>query len=228
MSISNGCCICGQIAGDPVSDLISNLMKDRKYVRRVPFETENFAAIPSIGPIAPGHTLLCPKWHVRSMAMALGPGPNQSELNLEYRMADTGLSGLLSALYSKPIHRFEHGSAEYGTKVVCTVEHAHVHLVPAEVDILPTIQSEKRWKPIARGFSNLRTIVAEAEYIYYESPDGRSVVTFSDAGFESQYLRRIFAEALGAPEKWNWRSVPSVSEIDLAYRRLVASQLPSP
>lgn len=227
MPPNRACCICGQIAGDPDTDLITSLIKDREYIRRIPFETDRFAAIPSVGPVAPGHTLLCPKWHVRSFAVALGPGPDQAEVNSEYHRADEELTRLLYRLYSKPIHRFEHGSSPGGGRVVCTVEHAHVHLVPAEVDILPTILSEHRWEQVPRGFQDLIGIVEGAEYIYYETPDGRAFVTHSKAGFESQYLRRVFAGALGSPEKWDWRSVPSVSEVDLAYRKLFATNSPA-
>ena len=60
MSNITACCLCSQIAGWEENDLISRLLGGDTYVRRVPFESESFALVPSLGPLVPGHTLLCP------------------------------------------------------------------------------------------------------------------------------------------------------------------------
>src|ERR1044072_5888314 len=55
------CCLCSQVAGEKSNDLIARLLQGEPYVRRVMLESGSFAAIPSLGPLARGHTLLCPK-----------------------------------------------------------------------------------------------------------------------------------------------------------------------
>ena len=54
------CCLCNQIAGEEANDLIARLLQGEPYVRRVMLESRSFAAIPSLGPLVSGHTLLCP------------------------------------------------------------------------------------------------------------------------------------------------------------------------
>ena len=70
----------------------------------------------------------------------------------------------------------------------------------------------------------LRKAVGKDEYLYYETPMGSAFVARADGlRFESQYLRRIFAIALGCGSQWNWRDNFSVQKVDQTFRQLVAS-----
>lgn len=211
---SNACCICSQIRGDASNDLLARLVDSDRYVRRVPLESESFAVIPSVGPLVPGHVLLCPRRHFKSFAQM----PNGQES--EFAITKKRLAEVLAKTFGKPIHCFEHGSAKKAAQPMCTVEHAHLHFVPTEVEVWPTIKADFAWHRIESGIASLSAVVGEMEYILYESPDGRSFVTCGREGtFESQYLRRVFATALGN-DGWNWRKSPRVPMMSLTYAAL--------
>jgi len=195
------CCLCSQIAGRRENDLISQLLDEANYVRRIGIESENFVAIPSLGPLVPGHTLVCPKSHLKNLAVL----PNT--VHQEFDAFRKRVSVLLVSLFRAPIHFFEHGSApQEGSRVLCTVEHAHLHLVPTSAVVLDQLVGRQPWRILASGLSGLQKERPSGEYLYYESPEGERFLATGEA-FESQYMRRIFAAALGAKD-WNWRDNP--------------------
>lgn len=206
------CCICSQIRGDANNDLIAQLVGSDKYVRRVLLESESFAVIPSVGPLVEGHVLLCPKQHFKSF------GQIPTMLEGEFAVMKKRLSAILSETYRRRIHYFEHGSAKAAAQPMCTVEHAHLHLVPTDAEIWPTIQHQFEWQRIESHIADLSALVGDMEYIWYESPEGFSVVAKGIEGtFESQYLRKIFAKAIGLDEMWNWREFPKATMISETY-----------
>jgi ATP adenylyltransferase len=171
------CCICSQIAGDPANDLFAAAVGGSHYVRRVAFETANFAAIPSLGPLVPGHLLLCPKKHFRSF------GALPAEYDAEFVDVLSKLTCLLREMYSPQVHLFEHGMAQKGTRVLCTVEHAHLHLVPTGVSIEPALNPYP-YLSVPPGPDGLRSLVKDEEYVFYESPRGeRRVIRSRDQQF---------------------------------------------
>jgi ATP adenylyltransferase len=206
------CCICSQIVGDATNDLVAQLIDSHNYVRRVPLESGSFVVIPSVGPLVTGHVLLCPKKHFKSFAQI------PAMLEDEFAEMKKKLSAILSETYGQRVHYFEHGSAKNAQHPVCTVEHAHLHLVPTDAEIWPTIQRQFAWQQIESSIADLFDAVGDMEYIWYESPEGVSVVAKGIEGtFESQYLRKVFAKAIGLDDMWNWREFPRVTMISETY-----------
>jgi ATP adenylyltransferase len=215
------CCICSQIAGEQGGDLISELLHERRYVRRVAFESENFAIIPSLGPIAEGHTLLCPKKHIGSFA-ALASGFQNSDdpVSRELQFVAARLTRTLERLYNAPVHRFEHGSAADGSHIACTVEHAHLHFLPARVSIVSQLSADRIWRSTEADHLIWTRAVGDGEYLFYQAPDGEALIAAGQGGYESQHMRRIFARALGVNFEWNWRTDPRPQAADQVYRRV--------
>lgn len=212
----HSCCICSQIHGDASNDLLARLMADEGYVRRVPFESESFAVIPSVGPLVEGHVLLCPKHHFKSFSQV------PLTLEDEFILIKSRVLSSIGKTFGRSIHYFEHGSARAAAQPVCTVEHAHLHVVPTEVEIWPMIKDAFAWHSLADvRLSELSTITGDLEYLWYETPDGESFVTTAIEGtFESQYMRKVFARALNCEETWNWREFPRVEALSDTYTRL--------
>lgn len=220
--MSNGnntpCCLCSQIRGDQENDLISRLMPGTAYCRRISLECDHFAVVPSLGPLVPGHALICPKPHVKSFAEL------DQRLTGAYRDFKALVLERVGAVFGATVHCFEHGSARGGSRVVCTVDHAHLHVVPTNVEVFSLLASDRRWNATSGDPLELRTIVGDDEYLYYEDPCGSALVACA-AGrpFDSQYLRKLFAEALGQADRWNWREAPLPEEADKTFRALAVA-----
>ena len=209
MSWSVRCHLCSQIAGHPGNDLLSSVLGDDSYVRRVALETENFALVPSVGPIADGHVLLCPKRHLCSFSGI------PILMDAEFGQIKAMTIALLTSKFAKPIHCFEHGMRRDGSRVLCTVEHAHLHFVPAPVDVRDVLGCEADpWVPIESTLLSLAAETGGDEYLMYETPSRQSYVMRADnREIESQYIRKVFAAKMGEAETWNWRDYPKIEQL---------------
>jgi diadenosine tetraphosphate (Ap4A) HIT family hydrolase len=165
--------------------------------------------MPSVGALVAGHVIICPKDHVRSVT-ALSDTVAADVTSLAAKT-----SAVLAAKLGMPVHAFEHGSSLIGERVACSVEHAHIHLVPCELDVHGALARVADWQKVDPEVAMLREQVIGREYLTYDSPAGqRWFATADNDGFESQLLRRVFAEALGIAENWNWRAFPQRSNIE--------------
>jgi diadenosine tetraphosphate (Ap4A) HIT family hydrolase len=180
-------------------------------------ESDGFAVIPSLGPLVPGHSLLCPRVHLRSIS-ELPPDHER-----EYQRAKAALRGRLSALYDADVHVFEHGMARGGRRTLCTVEHAHVHFVPMPPACTVELGPDPRWTRFDGSLKQLRRLAAGREYIAYEVADGEArMLAAGESELESQYMRKVIARALGRPQEWDWRAKPDAAAADAAWRRFIA------
>lgn len=218
MNSPRDCCLCSQIAGNPENDLIGRLLPQLPYERRVAMESQSFAVIPSLGPIVGGHVLLCPKSHTKNLACV------PPKLNDEFQQLKKHLTRILEDLYQGPVHCFEHGSARLTGRILCTVDHAHLHFLPVDVEIWRFLGNELEWTPVESSLLSLSRTIGDSEYLFYESPDGRAATALpTDDGFESQYLRRVFCKALGREYEWNWRDTPQPIDVHLTFRSIFAA-----
>ena len=207
------CYICGQIAGDSSNDLLAELFGGA-YRRRIPVETQDFVAISSIGAITVGHTLVCPVGHLRRLA-DMSDGVAQ-----EYIKFRTLILGVIRSEFGENVHIFEHGSDASGRVVPCTVEHAHLHVVPMDTSIRVELPTDLRWLKVNSDPAGIAAMVGDGEYLYYEAPDGTTHVALPyGVPFQSQLLRRILCAAIGR-EAWNWREDPALPLVSETERRL--------
>jgi ATP adenylyltransferase len=210
------CPICAEIDGDSEADAYHRLLGETTYERRVIFETDGIAVLPSLGPLTDGHLLLCPLRHTRRFAGAV-------ELSRDYEDVEDRARALLVDRVSSTIVSFEHGAARIGTVIPCTVDHAHVHLIalPAAGQILLPLHVP--WREIDNNLEALSVEVGDDEYLTFVDVQGRRWVSTGPAGtFESQLLRKVVARAVGRPERWNWREDPAASTADKIFRDLAA------
>jgi ATP adenylyltransferase len=209
------CCLCSQIQGQPDNDLIAAMLPDQPYIRRVLLETESFAAIPSLGPLVPGHSLLCPKTHLRSFAEL------PRSLDQEFLSVKEELRGALARLYEAPVHLFEHGMATGGTRTLCTVDHAHLHFVPLLIQPFGRdLTAGGRWMSFEGSLQELSVLAGGGEYVFYEAPDESGMFLRPEAeDLESQYMRKLFVKSMGRANEWDWRASPEAASADEAWQR---------
>lgn len=213
------CCLCSQIAGESGNDLLARMLPGEPYVRRVMLEDAAFAVMPSLGPLAPGHVLLCPKTHVRSFAAL------DRDFDRALAAMKEALRAALQEVFPGDVHVFEHGSARAGERVLCSVDHAHLHFVPLPAALSGGLLQTAEWQAFDGSLTALRHIAGDEEYLLYEPPSGTPRALTAKAGrVESQYMRRLIAEQLGNADDWNWRSAPALRVVEDTWRRFAARE----
>lgn len=180
---------------------------DRKNLEeRLIFENDDFYVAATLGQITDGgYVLVIPKEHVSCMAeLTLGGTEQFLELDFKVRRA-------LLLEYEKPpfkdanpITAFEHGI------IGQTIEHAHLHVVPAVLDFTAIIRSDfpkSKIEELSRD-AHLQTLYEKKPqpYLFWTTPSGKKAVCWNPLA-PLQYLRLLAAELLGRPERGNWRNM---------------------
>lgn len=115
--------------------------------------------------------------------------------------------------YGEGLTIFEHGI------VGQTIPHAHLHLLPASIDMTERILNDfpETKIEIVTGLYNLRRRYQHLKtpYLLWTDPKGYFRVCWNPPA-PPMYLRLIAAEMLGVPERGNWRDMPK--EVDFSLR----------
>jgi diadenosine tetraphosphate (Ap4A) HIT family hydrolase len=172
-------------------------------------ETENFVVIPSLGALVEGWVLVVPKKHQISMgALPIGLRGEAEEIERKTR-------GVLSSRYEKPIIAFEHGPSAENHGTGCGVDHAHLHLVPLECDLLtyvrPFVPASVEWK--ACNWDDLaKAHTAGLDYLYLR-PEGENGLMAVSQDFGSQVFRKAVASFLCLDSEYSWRDHPRMETV---------------
>lgn len=172
-----------------------------KHRERIITETKDFYVMPTVGQITDGgYVLVIPKKHIRCLG-DLGTSEYLTVAEIASKMAIS-----IMVIYRSFVTMFEHGI------VGQSVPHAHLHILPAELDITSKIKSD---------FPNLKFETAPhlgrydlpMAYSYHSKPYllwQQEPTQFNicwDPPTPKQYLRKVAAEMLGRPERADWRNV---------------------
>lgn len=175
---------------------------------RILCETENFVVTPTLGQITPGYLLIIPKGHYSCV------GDIPDEMYRELAQLKERVTKELTDKYQKPIF-FEHG--------VCgqTVRHAHLHCVPADVDLTDSINTDYKSREIG-SLKDLKEIFRkDGSYLFFEDKSSHKFVWHTkDRTVKPQYLRIVLANKLGVPERADWKKYPGWEEIAESKKKL--------
>jgi ATP adenylyltransferase len=110
---------------------------------------------------------------------------------------------------------FEHGPSSPNGSVGCSVDHAHLHFVPIDFDLLaaakPFLPAGTNWS--SATWEDCRDAhVNGNDYLYLEQPHDSGQIA-SGSSFGSQIFRRAIAAQIGVPEQFNWRQHPNFENI---------------
>lgn len=194
----SACCLC--------STRISPVSKEPW--NRPLYQTSNFCVLPSLGSLVAGWLLIVPKRHFICMG-ALSPGLRQELDDLKRRVG-----AVVRRRYGQ-VCVFEHGPSRPNHSIGCSVDHAHLHLVPITFDLVDAARSHM---PVdaAWGAATLDDCcVAYAkgsDYLYIEQPMGSGLIAVH-SNFGSQVFRKAIAARLGRPGRFNWREYPEVDVV---------------
>ena len=164
---------------------------------RILHETNRFVVMADISPLVPGHVMIVPKAHI------LCYGAVEANARDEF-------SGIVNA--TRTILREHYGPSvvlEHGTSslepVADHVTHAHLHIVPAAIDIRDSLVNFNT--TTIASLSDLSNWAARDEaYVYFESCAGERVVADRIADIPRLFIRREVAKRVGVPDPlWDWR-----------------------
>ena len=180
---------------------------DREILR-----TERFVAVPSVGALVPGWTLVVPRRPLR----------NLSETSPEERMelaevADTIALSLVK--HGERVFCFEHGSREPGSLTGCGVDQAHLHIVPLAFDLIKAAAQRAdgsiSWAAPTFAATPLEMLPQQGEYVALWRHIDRLTLIGKVRWPISQWVRRGIADELGIGSEWNYRTHPQSLNVSL-------------
>ena len=194
----SACCLCSSLTSD----------RSRRSWDEPLFESANFVALASLGAMVEGWMLIVPRDHFLSMgALPIELANEVMEFRARVENHSARKYGTLRA--------FEHGPSRAKRQVGCGVDHAHLHLVPIDFDLIsaaqPYLPSGLEWSNADLGACRAAH-EHERDYLYIEQPLGEGRIAVHDE-LGSQIFRKAIADQLGIPEQFNWRDFPQFANI---------------
>ena len=170
---------------------------------------DNFIAIASIGALTEGWSLIIPKTHQLSMRSVYD---NRDIAGL--------INSILPPLMEKygSLVAFEHGANKEGSITACGTDHAHLHIVPLGISLIPDLDSSGlKW--IHCHTNEIASKSENHEYLFYSELSATG--TWQDpVGYLhvldypiSQFFRQIIAKHLGVIEMSDYKRFP---QLDIA------------
>ena len=164
---------------------------------RILHETDQFVVMADISPIVPGHVMIVPKAHI------LCYGAVEAAAQNEFSCIVNATRTILREHYG-PSVILEHGTSSL-EPVADHVTHAHLHIVPAAIDIRDSLLHFNT--TTIASLSDLSHWAASDEaYIYFESCAGERIVADRISGIKRLFIRNEIARRIGLPDPlWDWR-----------------------
>jgi diadenosine tetraphosphate (Ap4A) HIT family hydrolase len=212
-TIYDGCCLCIRGARTQVPERLATLPPEEKILHY----HSDFVVSGARGAFVEGWLLLFPARHVTSL-FQLSRGELES---LDALVAN--VTTVLTNLYQSPALLFEHGSP--GDRICQTgrcVDHAHLHCLPANVDMTEYLASRFSQSPVD-SFGALSAMASPTEPYLLCWRDNR-LTLFRTGVIPSQWMRQLLASKLEVPSLWDWRENP-MSTIVAATNARIADSL---
>jgi ATP adenylyltransferase len=168
-------------------------------------------ALPSLGSIVPGWTLLVPR-HTSPNIAALGRYGRDALKRLREEVLVR-----LSASFEGVIYEFEHGPAMIGSILGCGVDQAHLHLVPLSFDLVDAAHSiSGKLIEFSGEKSDPWELVPSAKnyFLIRNSSSGDGVIVFPSR-LESQAIRKIIATRMRLDSNWDYRLAAGLKQAAL-------------
>ena len=157
--------------------------------------TPHFTVLPSVGALVPGWTLVAPKKHFLSM----GAIPRQYRLELKDLLGR--VTSILQHGFGKTV-QFEHGPATHKSQIGCGLDHAHIHVVPIDFDLIGAAKSDSAivWSDFGSG---LHEIPKQRDDYLAIADHASSLIGYPNRPI-SQYFRKLIAIRLGIPDQFDY------------------------
>lgn len=206
---SNGCPFCNEFNGRKELSYFENVYGKRFGVfDRCLFKTELFVCVPTIGSFVPGYVLVIPKKHFLSFL-----GMPDSYLQECQTIIDR-LAAHYQLCYQSQFILFEHGTADNSNPGGMSVVHAHIHLLPCNIDIIENCHEFQ--------FSSFSCLVDVIKF-YRANGDNRPYLLLRDSNkvyylsfssdIPSQFFRKRVCDVIGKPRMGDWKMYPFIENL---------------
>lgn len=192
MSPMVNCPFCRELQSGRLPDFC-----DADFDSRILHETNQFVVLADISPLMPGHVMIVPKAHI------LCYGAVEAAAQDEFSGIVNATRAVLKEHYG-PSVLLEHGTSSL-EPVADHVTHAHLHIVPAAIDIRDSLVNFNT--TTIASLSDLSHWGARDEaYIYFETCCGERIVADRIDGIRRLFIRSEIARSIGLPDPlWDWR-----------------------
>lgn len=165
-------------------------------------ESPRFVVVPSAGALVEGYVLIVPRVHKLNLA--------------QLSRKDLAECGSLADQVSRVVAPsgqfivFEHGPMQVASPLGCSVDHAHLHLVPSTMTLSESPSLSRYDWTSALAFSDIRDRAARQQpYIFFRDANADTFIADLDENNQPrQLLRRALAAHLGIPDQFDWREYP--------------------
>lgn len=194
------CSFCSEFGGEGENNLFEEIIKPKLDVdNRIVFETEYWYIVPTIGGFIPGYYLIVSKEH----QMSVGWCSEKYYFELEALVKSIDI--YIKRKYKLSTVMFEHGLCSPVNRGGCCVEHAHIHVVPYEGDLINSVNKGMFEIKAINEFVELKRQVEEGNaYLFYQNNSAERYIIQGEY-IPSQYFRQIIAQKLNLSHKWDWR-----------------------
>lgn len=201
------CSICSELTGRH-DHRLSKVLDACAIDSSVMVRSHDFAAIPSLGPLVTGHSLIVTRSHESSVILYTG----RKHLWQELEQILNDVKSIFEKNFGcSDFIAFEHGSVN-DAAMLCSTNHAHLHVVPLRPHDLPRIADRLNLEEGGIHLRDLPDICTTArDFIVYclftrDDPTRLWKVIQADT-HPSQYMRRELASAFGL-DGWDWKLNP--------------------
>ncbi len=171
--------------------------------------TPDLVCVPSLGPLNAHHLLIVPTRHVRSLAEITDPDVAKEICNLKAKLAAYN-----ERHFSVQTAFFEHGTGNQPDANCACIEHAHLHALGVNADILPFLTEHYQFQQCDADALHKDQQLVGKGYYFYEHTKSQAVVCTQR--LEPQFFRILYWKVLGNWSSWNWRlhyNLPLVADV---------------
>ena len=125
-------------------------------------------------------------------------------------------SEVLQTAYDVDSIQFEHGPSSPFQGGGCCIDHAHLHIVPFNVNIDLNIAVRETYEASGYPATAKSFLLQRKPYLYIKFPQtsGRGSVLLDSTELPSQFMRRVIAKVIGKEDKWDWNIFLGKKEIE--------------
>lgn len=188
----------------------------KEFYNEILFESENFVVIPSLGSLIEGWLLIVPKTEYLSLQCI-----KSDSLISELEELSNAVAKIMIKEYGF-VTMFEHGAVNTNSTVGCGVDFAHLHIVPIAFDLLNGLEEflniKYNWKKVSGIKNAIRSSEKGVEYLFLTDYFGNSFISQNEK-IPSQLFRKVIANYLNIPDKYDWKQFHEIDKISNTIRR---------